>query len=148
MTHPSPVDFDEVTRIQERAIAEAIQILEDHNEVLIEAPTGAGKTRINARILEEIAKRAGPDFNSLNLCHRERLATQSQDAFRQWVPESPLTTCIARDGNFDQSADNVYALVQTAAARVDEIKKYDVGRSEEHTSELQSLLRISSAVFC
>src|SRR3546814_20522592 len=78
----SPVDFDEVTRIQERAIAEAIQILEDHNEVLIEAPTGAGKTRINARILEEIAKRAGPDFNSLNLCHRERLATQSQDALR------------------------------------------------------------------
>src|SRR3546814_5975617 len=84
-----PTYFDEVTRIQERAIAEAIQILEDHNEVLIEAPTGAGKTRINARILEEIAKRAGPDFNSLNLCHRERLATQSQDAFRQWVPESP-----------------------------------------------------------
>src|SRR3546814_12303440 len=66
-------------------------------------------------------------FRSLNLCHRERLATQSQDAFRQWVPESPLTTCIARDGNFDQSADNVYALVQTAAARVDEIKNYDVG---------------------
>src|SRR3546814_18591997 len=85
MTHPSPVDFDEVTRIQERAIAEAIQILEDHNEVLIEAPTGAGKTRINARILEEIAKRAGHDFNSLKLCHRERLATQSQAAFRQWV---------------------------------------------------------------
>src|SRR3546814_10266465 len=106
-------------------------------------------------------------FRSLNLCHRERLATQSQDAFRQWVPESPLTTCIARDGNFVQSADNVYALVQTAAARVDEIKKYDVGavdeahhvsdtktgdyatvRSEEHTSELQSLMRISHAAFC
>src|SRR3546814_8129636 len=25
---------------------------------------------------------------------------------------------------------------------------YDAGRSEEHTSELQSLMRISSAVFC
>src|SRR3546814_3399218 len=64
MTHPSPVDFDEVTRIQERAIAEAIQILEDHNEVLIEAPTGAGKTRINARILEEIG-RAHAELQSL-----------------------------------------------------------------------------------
>src|SRR3546814_13807977 len=123
MTHPSPVDFDEVTRIQERAIAEAIQMLEDHNEVLIEAPTGAGKTRINARILEEIAKRVGPDFNSLNLCHRERLATQSQDAFRKRVPESPITPCIARDGNFEPSAVNVYALVQKSAARPDDIHK-------------------------
>src|SRR3546814_1099389 len=79
-------------------------------------------------------------FRSLNLCHRERLATQSQDAFRQWVPESPLTTCIARDGNFDQSADNVYALVQTAAARVDEIKKYDVGAVDEahHVSDTKT----------
>src|SRR3546814_3400119 len=36
-------------------------------------------------------------------------------------------------------------------ARIDEIEavtKHDVIRSEEHTSELQSLMRISYAVFC
>src|SRR3546814_17432208 len=84
MTRPSPVDFDEVTRIQERAIAEAIQILEDHKEVIIEARTGAGKTRINQRIIKKIAKRAGPAFNSLNLFNHEPLTTPSKDDFRQW----------------------------------------------------------------
>src|SRR3546814_8068340 len=34
-----------------------------------------------------------------------------------------------------------------AVARID-AKRVDAGRSEEHTSELQSLMRISYAVFC
>src|SRR3546814_8213680 len=33
-------------------------------------------------------------------------------------------------------------------ADVTEERGIDIGRSEEHTSELQSLIRISSAVFC
>src|SRR3546814_10398418 len=35
-----------------------------------------------------------------------------------------------------------------AAARVLRQERGDLSRSEEHTSELQSLMRISSAVFC
>src|SRR3546814_6014556 len=31
---------------------------------------------------------------------------------------------------------------------VREVPPFDIGRSEEHTSELQSLMRISYAVFC
>src|SRR3546814_16572473 len=35
-----------------------------------------------------------------------------------------------------------------AAGRASEHRLHHVGRSEEHTSELQSLMRISYAVFC
>lgn len=140
MNQQSPVDFDEITRIQERAVSEALAAYEHNNVVLIEAPTGAGKTRINARIIEELAKRAGREINVLNLVHRERLAMQNKDAFHKWAPESNLTTSIASDGNFDQSADNVYALVQTVAARIDEIQKYDVVGVDEahHVSDSKS----------
>src|SRR3546814_1324871 len=34
------------------------------------------------------------------------------------------------------------------AERTFELLRYSLGRSEEHTSELQSLMRISYAVFC
>src|SRR3546814_9917641 len=34
------------------------------------------------------------------------------------------------------------------AARIDEVNQQPPSRSEEHTSELQSLMRISYAVFC
>src|SRR3546814_10566553 len=42
-----------------------------------------------------------------------------------------------------QHADWIFALVRTNPAA-----KAQQGRSEEHTSELQSLMRISYAVFC
>src|SRR3546814_6556589 len=42
----------------------------------------------------------------------------------------------------------VYAIHDPSTANVSVNVWYDVGRSEEHTSELQSLMRISYAVFC
>src|SRR3546814_9334510 len=39
-------------------------------------------------------------------------------------------------------------LIAPAAGRAAEFQPYAEGRSEEHTSELQSLMRISYAVFC
>ena len=140
MTKPSPVNFEEITRIQERVVAEAVSALEEGFAVLVEAPTGAGKTRINARIIEEMEKRATAEFNVLNLVHRERLAKQSLGAFGKWAPKSNLTTTIASEGNFDQSGTNVYALVQTAAARIDQMQKYSLGSVDEahHASNSKS----------
>jgi superfamily II DNA or RNA helicase len=136
----SPVDFEEVTKIQERAVSEALSALETDNVVLIEAPTGAGKTRINARIIEELEKRFDKSLRALNLSHRDRLTDQSEKAFHQWAPKSALSTSIASDGNFDQSGDNVYALVQTVAARLDQIDKYDFAGIDEahHASDAKS----------
>ncbi|AXK43728.1 DEAD/DEAH box helicase [Erythrobacter aureus] len=130
---PAPVDFTEVTKIQERAIAEAVAALETGNMVLIEAPTGSGKTRINSRITEELEKRAAGGMKALNLSHREFLSRQGESQFKRWAPESNLTTSFGTDGTFDQSGSNVFALVQTVAARVDELERYDVvGIDEAH----------------
>src|SRR3546814_2930110 len=41
-----------------------------------------------------------------------------------------------------------YALDDTMTVIADDAAVHDVGRSEEHTSALQSLMRISYAVFC
>lgn len=140
MNMQSPVDFEAITKIQERVVAEAVKELLKGNDVLIEAPTGAGKTRINARIIEELEKarialgiqsEASDPLNVLNLCHRQRLAGQSEEAFHKWAPESNLSTSIAMDGNFDQTGNNVYGLVQTVAARIDEIQKYDFASVDE-----------------
>src|SRR3546814_4467839 len=45
-------------------------------------------------------------------------------------------------------ADTVLTPHPGEAARLLSIKTHEVQRSEEHTSELQSLMRISYAVFC
>src|SRR3546814_4427169 len=46
------------------------------------------------------------------------------------------------------SPDRIVGLLGDAARGVDEMAGVGEGRSEEHTSELQSLMRISYAVFC
>src|SRR3546814_15180361 len=52
------------------------------------------------------------------------------------------TLCGRLQATFDRRADALFLLVQ----RTEPVA--DVRRSEEHTSELQSLMRISYAVFC
>src|SRR3546814_5222602 len=60
----------------------------------------------------------------------------------------------ARDAGRDPEAVAIYATVVTAPdsllpkQREDILEARAVSRSEEHTSELQSLMRISYAVFC
>src|SRR3546814_5626958 len=52
---------------------------------------------------------------------------------------------LARAGLFDTTRASARGLTETDTALV---ALRDAGRSEEHTSELQSLMRISYAVFC
>lgn len=129
---PAPVDFAAVTKIQDRAVLEVGQALREANAVLVEAPTGAGKTRINARIMASLAAEH-PDRKPkvLNLQHRELLALQGERALNRWSPEADLTTSLALDGNLDQSGDAVYATVQTVAARLDQLEKYDAVTVDE-----------------
>jgi superfamily II DNA or RNA helicase len=138
---PAPaVDFAEVTRIQERAVGDAITALAKSNAVLVEAPTGSGKTRINARLIAELTKELGRKPKILNLQHREMLAVQGEAALHRWAPEAGLSTSFAMDGTLDQSGDCVYATVQTVAARKDELQKYDVVTIDEahHASDSKS----------
>src|SRR3546814_999909 len=88
----------------------------------------------------------------------------STTLFRSWPPECPrgqrvygrgitLKYCIAHYGG--DSEDTVYRWAIERAPWSEPYKTYEAAkadaqadRSEEHTSELQSLMRISYAVFC
>src|SRR3546814_5517534 len=48
----------------------------------------------------------------------------------------------------DYNAENLKGKAATFDLKITEVKVSAEGRSEEHTSELQSLMRISYAVFC
>src|SRR3546814_4031007 len=69
--------------------------------------------------------------------------TEVLDAFLAVIPMLP----------FDEAAARAYAGLPFRRARFDRLLaahalSLDAVRSEEHTSELQSLMRISYAVFC
>src|SRR3546814_9669414 len=52
------------------------------------------------------------------------------------------------EGDFEAACALWRALHSDQGAKFDRIADIDAARSEEHTSELQSLMRISYAVFC
>src|SRR3546814_9962371 len=54
---------------------------------------------------------------------------------------------VARDASFDDLVAEILCQLHDRAAR-DAVERAGDIRSEEHTSELQSLMRISYAVFC
>src|SRR3546814_3850276 len=62
-------------------------------------------------------------------------------ALAAWTGRADRTAC-------DAEPAIAAAVRHTAESAVDRIDAADTARSEEHTSELQSLMRISYAVFC
>src|SRR3546814_2884281 len=60
----------------------------------------------------------------------------------------PYTTLFRSDRAGRPPARRMAGMEHAAAARCPARKRNRRGRSEEHTSELQSLMRISYAVFC
>src|SRR3546814_5170592 len=81
----------------------------------------------------EILTASGPTFRSG--CRSEKLARASCTAF-SWASSS------SRSRQWLRVSEPIMPALQLAMARSTPL------RSEEHTSELQSLMRISYAVFC
>src|SRR3546814_2420911 len=69
----------------------------------------------------------------------DQLERRATPLFMPFWRGAEIPTVVARDGLWK-------TLIQ--GLKCEKIFLYDSGRSEEHTSELQSLMRISYAVFC
>src|SRR3546814_10114106 len=69
--------------------------------------------------------------------------TEGRPAFEQAIPagDTEADEVLRLAASLDQGSEHPLADAIVSAAR-------EQGRSEEHTSELQSLMRISYAVFC
>jgi superfamily II DNA or RNA helicase len=127
-------EFAAVTRIQDRAIGEAHEAMRPGGAILIEAPTGAGKTRIQSRNIANFAadfrERTGRDPYVVVLAHREKLINQGRDELSFWSPECKLSATLSSSvptpenpkGGLDQSGDVNFCMVQTAAANVDTLR--------------------------
>src|SRR3546814_2604525 len=80
-------------------------------------------------------------FEGNSLCSETPLSfDRSSEQRESWSGELILTSDF--DGPFNFLLGGIYAKSKTTD------NSYYVNRSEEHTSELQSLMRISYAVFC
>src|SRR3546814_9420877 len=71
----------------------------------------------------------------------------ADDALRQLLAGTGLVARKTRGGMYTLEAETA-AIADTGGAAVIDDSIVVTGRSEEHTSELQSLMRISYAVFC
>ena len=142
--HIASHDKDDITKLQDRAIADALEGLATAGAVLVEAPTGGGKTRISSRVIEKFAqafeKGMGRNPHVLVLQHRDNLATQSKRAYTEWNPDTKLTSSYSAGGTVDQSGDITYAVIDTIAANLDKVRVPDLVVVDEahHASDLEA----------
>src|SRR3546814_1488750 len=67
------------------------------------------------------------------------------------IARTPMGGLLGSLSGFTASQLGAYAIkaaVERSGLKPDDVQEVLMGRSEEHTSELQSLMRISYAVFC
>src|SRR3546814_7407322 len=73
--------------------------------------------------------------------HRQRMRAAGFRPVQFWVPDT-------RGADFAERVRQQCLKLKGDPAELDALRFVEEARSEEHTSELQSLMRISYAVFC
>lgn len=126
----SPEALAELNRIQERAIGECLEALHHDKRVLLEAPTGAGKTRMSSQVIDRFAREFerthGRKPYVLALQHSQDLARQTSSRFAQNAPGCALRIGTSMDGVIDQNCDVNYAVVDTIANNLDQLRIPDL----------------------
>lgn len=111
------------TQLQDRVIDASVASLENAKDVLIEAPTGSGKTRMFSKVTEQQAKRGQ---KVLVLATTQNLVKQTTREIGKWSNNSLAITGENMNGILRQEGDVVVSTVQTAARQLDQLKKYDL----------------------
>ncbi len=144
MKHAVSPDYAEITRIQNRAVAETRPAAVAGGSALIEAPTGAGKTRINSINIEHFVQDFAAEHGRLPvilaLQHRGKILNQNRDALSRWTSDPRLSSSTSSGGLMDIHAVVNYAMVQTAASHLDAIGHIDLVTIDEthHASDAES----------
>src|SRR3546814_3109358 len=97
-------------------------------------------------LIMAIWRRGKPDAL---LHHSDQGSQYTSEQFQRLMADNGVTCSMSRSGNvWDNAAmESFFSSLKTERIGK-KIYRTRAQRSEEHTSELQSLMRISSAVFC
>lgn len=111
------------TELQDSTVAAALKAVRSNEDVLIEAPTGAGKTRMFCKLMNELE---GEGKRTLVLGHFKELVRQNKRCYAEWNgEEAGRKSSIGMEGKIDQKGSPVFSTVQTAALLTDMLKGYD-----------------------
>src|SRR3546814_6849352 len=93
----------------------------------------------------EVKSLLGRDRNTVRISSEDQLATILDDLF---LVTHKLSAAVDNSGGLSLNA--LVEVIERELADGDALEQFSqkLARSEEHTSELQSLMRISYAVFC
>jgi len=140
------------TKLQNRIISGALDSLDNNRDVMIIAPTGAGKSRKFCKIAEDRAK---DGERSLILSNRKRLVRQGRQSMNKWA-DVPVHTTIGIDGDIDLSGDVIFSTVQTAHQFREEIRgiKHVIldeahnarEENDDYTETLEAIIRNNPGV--
>lgn len=111
--------LDDVKNLQERAISELVQAISEKDDVVFKAPTGAGKTFIIARVMDEILSRNDNVVFIVSSLSKANLAQQNFDKFNDYLelgfvqhlkPYLISSETSGENALYIPSLDNVYVL--------------------------------------
>ena len=77
--------LDEAKKVQERAIHELVNEISVKDEVVFKAPTGAGKTYIMARFMDELVSRNDKVVFIVSSLSKANLAQQNYEKSKEYL---------------------------------------------------------------
>lgn len=108
---------------QKIAIASTIKNLLIFKNTMLIAPTGAGKTFMLSKIINELLLRIGNKKRVLVLVHRNKINEQNKSAFEKL---SGRTTGLFISGHINLGCQVTFGMVQTIGNYIDKLPSYDL----------------------
>lgn len=111
--------LDDVKKLQERAIHELVNQISNKDEVVFKAPTGAGKTYIMARFMDELLSKNDKVIFIVSSLSKANLAQQNYDKFNEFLefgfvqnlrPHLISSESSGENALYIPTLDNVYVL--------------------------------------
>lgn len=108
---------------QQTSINKCVEALVEHKNTLAVAPTGAGKTVIIAKVVDEFLKKTGNKKRVLVLVHRTKINFQNQGTFQKICGRK---TSFFISGSIILSGQVVFGMIQTVAGYIDKLPPFDL----------------------